>query len=278
MSNPALPDYVLGRSPEEYARLTLQARILRPYTERFFRAAGISEGMHVLDLGSGMGDVAMLAGDIVGPAGRVLGIDMDAAVLENARQRAAGYGCAPWVSFEQASITEFASPRQFDALVGRYVLLYLPDPGAALGHLLTNLKPGGIVVFHDVDLMDTNRSEPPCRLWDQACQALRDTLGRSGSPLDAGRRLGSIFLRAGLPFPTIVMEASVGGGPRSSLYPWVASTVASVAPRMAALGLELAPGLAPLETLAVRLEEEAVRQGAQLIGPYQYGAWARKRA
>ena len=54
-----------------------QARLLRPYTDKFFRAAGIVPGMRVLDLGSGMGDVALLAADIVGPAGYVLGIDRD---------------------------------------------------------------------------------------------------------------------------------------------------------------------------------------------------------
>jgi ubiquinone/menaquinone biosynthesis C-methylase UbiE len=68
MSTPS--NYVLGHSNEEYERLVLQARILRPYTEKFFRAAGVTPGMRVLDLGSGVGDVALLAADIVGPAPR----------------------------------------------------------------------------------------------------------------------------------------------------------------------------------------------------------------
>ena len=59
----------------------LQARILRPYTEKFFRAAGLAPGMLVLDVGSGMGDVALLSADIVGPGGHVLGIDWDATAL-----------------------------------------------------------------------------------------------------------------------------------------------------------------------------------------------------
>jgi hypothetical protein len=52
--------------------------------------------------------------------------------------------------------------------------------------------------------------------------------------------------------------------------------VASVAPRLTGLGLELPSELTPLETLAARLEEEAVREGAQLVASHQYGAWARK--
>ena len=65
----AAPNYVLGDSLHEYERLTLQARILRPYTEKFFRAAGLVPGMRVLDIGSGMGDVALLGGGY-GRAGR----------------------------------------------------------------------------------------------------------------------------------------------------------------------------------------------------------------
>jgi len=75
MSSPTASNYVLGQSDHEYERLMFQARILRPYTEKFFRAAGLAPGMRVLDVGSGMGDVSLLSADIVGPGGRVLGID-----------------------------------------------------------------------------------------------------------------------------------------------------------------------------------------------------------
>ena len=59
-------------------RLTLQAKLLRPFTEKFFTMAGIIPEMRVLEVGSGMGDVARLVGEIVGPGGRVLGVDRDA--------------------------------------------------------------------------------------------------------------------------------------------------------------------------------------------------------
>src|SRR5262249_52705861 len=140
MSTAVPSNYVLGRSTNEYERLTLQARILRPYTEKFFRAAGVREGMRVLDIGSGVGGGAMLAGDIVGPRGEVLGVDRDEAVLENARQRTVNQGCSSWVTFQAANLDEFASTEQFDALVGRYVLLYLPDAAATVRHLSKCLK------------------------------------------------------------------------------------------------------------------------------------------
>jgi ubiquinone/menaquinone biosynthesis C-methylase UbiE len=276
MSQPSTTEHVYGRSPEEHARLTLQARILRPYTERFFRAAGLVPGMRVLDIGSGIGDVAMLAAEIVGPNGRVVGIDKDPSFLEHARRRAEENGCAPWVTFEQAEVDAFTASDRFDALVGRYILLYLRDPAATLARLLQSVKPGGIVVCHEVDLTDPHPSYPPCPLWDQGYKLVSEAFTCAGAPVTFGRKFGSAFLRAGLPFPTIVSEGTVGGGPGSHMYPWLAATVKSLAPRLAELRLSLPRELEPLETLAARLEQEAIRLGSQVMASIQFGAWARK--
>ena len=65
-------NYLLGSSDAEHERLIRQARRLAPVTERFFREAGIGPGQRVLDLGAGVGDVAMLLSRLVGPAGEVV--------------------------------------------------------------------------------------------------------------------------------------------------------------------------------------------------------------
>src|SRR5271163_695607 len=80
--------YVLGRSAEEVERLRSQAAFIRPFTERLLRDAGIARGMKVLDLGTGAGDVALLAAHLVGQEGTVVGIDTNSAILEVARARA----------------------------------------------------------------------------------------------------------------------------------------------------------------------------------------------
>lgn len=269
-------NYVLGRSTHEYERLQLQGRILRPYTEKFFRAAGISPGMRVLDLGSGVGDVALLAADIVGPGGRVFGLERDQAALERARQRTVEQGCSSWVSFQAANLDDFSTTEQFDAVVGRYILVYQPDAAATLRQFTRFLKPGGIVVFHEVDFTATMPSFPPCDLIDQCCSLVAEVFRRVGLSPTFGRTLGKTYLDAGLPFPTVSAEIPAGGGRGSLLYPWVASTVISVAPRLADLGLSLPPGVAADHSLAAKLEEAAVAQGCQLIGGIQFGAWTRK--
>jgi cyclopropane fatty-acyl-phospholipid synthase-like methyltransferase len=82
-------DYLFGQSAAEAERLRLQARMFAPYTARFLQDAGISPGMKVLDVGTGAGDVALLAAGLAGQQGAVVGIDFNAELIQAARARAA---------------------------------------------------------------------------------------------------------------------------------------------------------------------------------------------
>jgi ubiquinone/menaquinone biosynthesis C-methylase UbiE len=269
-------NYVLGQSTHEYERLTLQARLLRPFTERLFRTAGVSPGMRVLDVGSGMGDVALLLADIVGPDGKVVGVDRDAAALERARQRTVDQGCSSWVEFQATMLEDFDAPPIFDAVVGRYILLYQSDAAATIRGLLQLLKPGGIVAFHELDFTDVRASDPPSAIWDAAYALVSEAFRRSGAPPDFGRRIGPAFVGAGLPFPNFIVENLIGGARGSYVYPWVANTLISVAPSLPALGLTMPTGLRADDTLAQKLEDAVVASGSQILAPTQYGAWTRK--
>src|SRR3954471_8494829 len=88
------PEYVLGSSSEEVARLDVQAAAIAPATALLLQAGGIAPGMRVLDLGTGPGHVASMAAELVGPDGFVLGVDQSLPLLEVAerRRREAGAG------------------------------------------------------------------------------------------------------------------------------------------------------------------------------------------
>src|SRR5215469_392673 len=109
-------NYILGHSEAEIRRLQAQAEILRPITERLLRSVGIRPGMRVLDLGSGAGDVAMLAAELVGPSGWVVGIDRNSQVLSIATERARGVGFRH-LSFHEATVETFADDAGFDLVV-----------------------------------------------------------------------------------------------------------------------------------------------------------------
>jgi SAM-dependent methyltransferase len=230
--------------------------------------------MRVLDIGSGVGDVALLISDIVGPGGRVVGLDRDEKTLERACQRAKEQGCSAWVSFQITGLDDFFTTEQFDAVVGRYVLLYQPDAAATIRRLTSFLMAGSIVVFHECDFTSPNPSFPSCQLYDQVYGLRAEVFRRSGAPPDFGRRLGRTFPDAGPPFPTIVAETVIGGGRSSSLIPWIAETLVNLAPRMT--DLQLTAPVVMDHTLAGKLEEAVVALGCLIMGSTQYGAWARK--
>ena len=86
--------YTMGRTKEETDRLIQQSGLYEDVTKRFLGEAGLFSGMKVLDIGSGAGDVAMTAAELVGDDGEVIGVDMNAEILETARARARGAGFA----------------------------------------------------------------------------------------------------------------------------------------------------------------------------------------
>ena len=265
--------YVLGHSDEELERLGRQARLIEPITRRFFQGAGLAPGMRVLDVGSGAGDVAFLAAELVGERGEVVGADRSADALAKARERAAAQSLRN-VSFREGDPAALAFDRPFDAVVGRYVLLFQPDPAAMLRRLAALLRPGGVVVFHEPDWYGV-RSIPPCPTYERCSDSIVETLRRSGHATDTGLGLHAAFVAAGFPAPVMRLDALVGGGANAAdLLRLNADIVRSVVPEMERLGIAKAREV-DIETLADRMIAEATTLDALLVGRYEVGAWSR---
>jgi 2-polyprenyl-3-methyl-5-hydroxy-6-metoxy-1,4-benzoquinol methylase len=141
--------YVLGHGSEEHRRLMLQSRFVGELTEAVFARAGLAQGMRVLDVGCGAGDVSLLAAAFVGAGGSVLGIDQSPESVSLARERAKAAGLDN-VRFEVARLEELRAGGPFDALVGRLVLLYLKEPAVVLPQLAVRVRPGGFILFIDM--------------------------------------------------------------------------------------------------------------------------------
>lgn len=277
MTDSSEPVYALERSREEYERLARQAEFLRSMTESLFRAAGLKPGMRVLDVGSGAGDVALLAAELVGAEGEVVGIDVDRTALEIARGRARSLGLGH-VTFVEGDAGTAALDGHFDAAVGRLVLMYQGDPAAALRRIAARVRPGGVIAFQELDL-DTSvaRSWPDDTLWNQTGLLLTETFARAGTQMRMGRQLFSAFLAAGLPAPTMLDETRIGGGPHFGGYAWMAGVARGVAPLMTKLGVTDVAQLG-LDTLADRIRDNAVATDAVVWTPSFVGAYARTSA
>lgn len=201
--------YVLGHSDRELERLRLQARLIDPITRQFLIEAGIALGMRVLDVGSGAGDVAFLAANLVGPTGQVVGVDRSAVGLARARTRAKEQSLAN-VTFRTSDLSAMAFDQPFDAVIGRYVLCFQPDPVATLRAIAKLVRTGGIILFHEPD-RGQMRSVPPVPTYDRACEWVGETYRRTGADVRIGTKLYSMFLAAGLAAPTMRMHAVIGG-------------------------------------------------------------------
>ena len=274
MSKPIEPKYVFGHSGFEMERLQRQARIIDPITRRFFEAAGVGPGMRVLDCGSGAGDVAFLAADLVGGAGEVVGVDRSPAALETARARAARHGL-PNVSFREGDPADMTFDLPFDAVLGRYVLEFQPDPAVMLRGVATHAKPGGIVVFHELDC-GTASSCPPAPTHDRVWAWWTELLPRTGTDPRMGLHLYATFVSAGLPNPTLRQESIVVGGTSAAEYlRWgVATILAAGVGDLERYGIATAADV-DYPTLADRMLGEVIANDSVIIGRAEIGAWTR---
>jgi ubiquinone/menaquinone biosynthesis C-methylase UbiE len=148
MSDRGVPDlaYWSGAGGEQWARnQEYGERQFAPVAEALFPVAAVRAGERVVDVGCGCGATTIALARIVGPRGRVLGVDVSAAMLALARERAPQD--TP-LEFVRADATDYAFPRDaFDLLFSRHGVMFFAEPERAFANLRTALTPGGRLAF-----------------------------------------------------------------------------------------------------------------------------------
>jgi SAM-dependent methyltransferase len=259
-----------GIGEDEMARLEAQGRVYAQATRMIFAEAGIRPGMRVLDLGCGTGAATFVAADLVGPGGSVVGVDHSPEALARARVRAAQRGLAQ-VQFIEGDIHDPAPGGTYDAIVEQLALWLVPDPAEVLRRQATVLRPGGLVVPIEVDLL-LQYSEPEMPLLTQmgswGLQAL------AGSPLlSTGRRLWAITEEAGLrPLGMIGIQQPRAPVDEAYLAFYVEQT-RNLEPIIVGAGVATAEEIG-METLEQRVREEWERTRAVIGDVIMRGAWA----
>lgn len=119
----------------------------QPKLDRLLALAEIQPGMRILEPGCGTGRLTAILAEAVGPRGRVLALDISAAMVRACRDRV---GEGPPVQVVQAAIEDYAlEPAGFDLVVCHQVLPHFDDPAAVCARLARALKPGGcLLVVH----------------------------------------------------------------------------------------------------------------------------------
>lgn len=244
------------------------------FTLRLLTDAGLRPGMRILDVGCGAGDVCLIAADLVGTGGAVVGIDRNGGALEMARRRLDELKLAN-VSFVEADLDgSLDELGLFDAVVGRRVLMYQPDTIATVRKLAARLGPGGLIAFqeHDTTMVPFSRQAMPLHFKVQGW--LKEMIAREGADLHMGFNLHRVLTQAGFLVEHVRAEAIVQTPTQK--YP-IADIVRAVLPRIVEHGVATEAEV-DIQTLDQRLEQERLSTDGTYVGDMMFGAWARRAA
>ena len=142
----------LGYPPHELARVPEAAVESFAGVANPFSLGALMPGEHVLDLGSGAGTDSLVAAQMVGQQGRVVGIDMTPEMLEKARSAADQAGITH-VEFVPGEVEELPfADASFDVVISNGVIDLIPDKDAVFSEIFRVLRPGGRVQLADVTI------------------------------------------------------------------------------------------------------------------------------
>ena len=262
--------YLLGHADTEIQRLLLQGRLYNDHTEHALRLAGLRPGMRVLDVGCGPGDVSFVAARLVGATGTVLGVDAAGDVVEFARTRAAERGLAT-VKFEQTTVDDIAVD-EVDAVIGRLILMHLPDPISTLRHFAGLVRPGGLIAFCEFDI-GAVRSVPDSPLSRVLVDAIVGAFQGAGLDPAFGATLHTLFRQAGLGVPRLTLAAPVGTANDTEVWAYAVEVWRLLFPLAQDLGL-VTDEIAEIDTLLPRMLEQAAAADAIIILPPMITVWS----
>jgi SAM-dependent methyltransferase len=232
--------------------------------------------MRVLDVGSGAGDVAFLAAQIVGPEGEVVGIDRSSSAIATAAKRAVDLGFSS-IRFLQGDPAKMHFDKPFDAVVGRSVLMYYANPAETLKRLVRHLRANGVIAFQEID-SGTARAVPQLTLYNKQNKWISTVLKLAGADVNMGSKLYREFLAAGLPAPSMRVDTPIVGAYDDGAEvacQVLAGVLRSLLPLMEQFGVVAATEV-DVATFAERLLKELRAGGGVMIGNSIIRAWSRK--
>lgn len=151
MSEYVLPHDVKG----ERERLALMSTLLDPTEQAHIERLGIRPGWRCLELGCGNGSISQFLARSVAPSGRVVATDLDISYLADLR--------APCLETRRLDVLHDAiEEASYNLVVARALLHHLPSAHPALEKMVAALKPGGVLLSVEPDMLPATVAEPDC--------------------------------------------------------------------------------------------------------------------
>lgn len=255
--------YLLGTHAEELERLRLQHELWLPEAQTAWTRAGLTTGNRVLDLGAGPGFAAMDLARIVGPAGRVLGLELSPNYVAAGQKLAAAAGLNQLELRQHDLLRDPWPEERFDLIWCRWVAMFLTELTPLLEGMARCLEPGGRLVLHEYVHWDSFGLHPHGRAMERFGQACQQSFRQAGGDPDVNRRLPSLLTGGGWhieelrPLPVVGDSASMASR-------WLQSFVEVYGPRLVELGLLTA---AEAEAARTEAREAASHPGSFWVGP-----------
>jgi len=218
MSN--TPAYLLGMAPEEIRRLAHQHEAWRDETERLWAAAGVGPGQTIIDLGCGPGFTTIDLARLVGPAGRVIGLDASTAAAHELRRAVTRHELRNVEVIEAFEADVDLAAFRPDVIFARWLYWFLPEAEASIRRVATALGPGGTFAVMDYCNYHGIGTEPESALFRKVFEAVHRSVADGGGSLDVAGELPAMFRRSGLRTTRLLplMQVARPGDP---VWQWV---------------------------------------------------------
>lgn len=224
--------YVLAGQASELDRLRLQSRVWEPAGRRLLAEIGDGRGARAVDIGCGVMGWLRLLSEWVGPAGAVVGTDIDDAMLSAADQFVAAEDLPNVALVKDDLFATDLEPASFDLVHARFVITPLGRAQEQMATYLRLVRPGGIVVLEDPDIGSWHLNPPPTPAVDKLIALIWEAFRRWGDP-DVARSQREVFRRFGIeanvraevlalppghPYLQLPLQMSTGLAPRLRLF------------------------------------------------------------
>ncbi len=190
-------EYLFGTGDDELARLGLQHALWSEVAARGWEHAGFRQRQALLDVGCGPGYTTFDLARLVGPHGRVHGVDISERFVAHLRGQARIRGASN-VTAEVTEIAHLSVDAEFDGAFARWVLCYVSDLDAAIHAVARALKPGGAFAVHDYSRYEGVVVAPEHPVFERVFAAVVASWRASGGNPHVGAELPAAMERAGL--------------------------------------------------------------------------------
>jgi SAM-dependent methyltransferase len=176
--------YVLDGGDEDLRRLLSISELHAEMTRHTFLRLGLAAGGTAIDCGCGPIGALTVMAEVVGPSGRIVGVDFNESAIQRARSVVAALGLGNVELFvgdiHDQSSAALGAP--FDLAFTRCFLMHQPDSVRTLSTIASLLRPGGWIVAHEPLRSPPPRSHPQQTALHDYWELLHETLAMAGTP------------------------------------------------------------------------------------------------